>query len=149
MHGQTVILGYGVTGAGALAHLLATGTEPAEVVVVERYPEIVERASELGVRGIVGDCSSRPVLQPVIAGLARCVIVTVQPDETAVLTTMLARDLCPNATILTALRDNEFVRYARRAGADQVVTSAVPTGRALATAIRRPDARPGVRRRPA
>ncbi len=51
----------------------------------------------------------------------RCVVVAVGPDATAVLVTMLARDLCPDAKVHTAVRDAEHVAPARRAGADEVV----------------------------
>ena len=55
-------------------------------------------------------------------------------DATAVLVTMALRDLCPDAEILTALRDGE---HAKRAGADDVVAFSEWAGRARGFAVAR------------
>jgi voltage-gated potassium channel len=134
---RTVVVGFGVTGACATRFLLEVGPDPVEVVVVDRDAGLVEQARKLGAQGIVGDCTSRPILARALDGRARCVIVTARPDATAVLTIMIARDLCPEATIVTALCDAEHVAKARQAGADQVIAPSETAGRALATAVLR------------
>ena len=63
------------------------------------------------------------------------VIITAGPDECAVLTTMLIRDLCPHAVVVTAVRNVEYRRHVLRAGADHVLATSEWVGRTLAMTI--------------
>jgi voltage-gated potassium channel len=141
MRGQTLVVGFGVTGANAASHLFENGADPGDLVVVDRDPEAVERATVLGVRTIVGDGTDRHVLARVISEHLRRVVVAVASDEAAVLITMLARELCPSATIVTAVRENAPAVFARR-HADHVITTSEAAGEALGHALR--EHRPAV-----
>jgi voltage-gated potassium channel len=131
----TVVVGLGVVGSAAIRQMLQRGLPPDDVAAVDVRPDAVEEAIALGVRGRVGNGMERAVLAPVVGEGTRCVVVAVGPDATAVLVTMLARDLCPGARVHTALREAEYVTHARRAGADEVVAGAEWTGRTLAFVV--------------
>lgn len=136
MRGQTLVIGFGVTGANATSHLLDNGTDPGDLVVVDTDMQAVEQATTLGVRAILGDGTHRDVLTQAIFNDVRHVIVAVVPDEAAVLATMLARELCPAATIVTAVRENAHIVFVRRHGADHVITTSEAAGEALGHALR-------------
>jgi len=137
MRGLTVVVGFGVVGAAAVRHLRQGGVARDDIAVMDVRPDAVDEAVALGVRVRLGDGMERSALARVVAERTRCVVVAVGPDASAVLVTMLARDLCPDAKVHTAVRDPEYVPHARRAGADEVVADAEWTGRALAFAIGR------------
>lgn len=135
MSGQALVIGFGVTGASAAQYLLDHDTDPTDLIVVDIHREAVERAAELGAHVVLGDGTNRHVLRQAISGHVRHVVVAVVPDDAAVLVTMLARDLCPTATIATAVRNLAHVPFVRRHGADHVVTTSESTGTALVHAL--------------
>ncbi len=59
-------------------------------------------------------------------------------DDTAVLITLTARELNPNAIIVAAVREDENVHLLRQSGADSVIRSARSPGRLLGMATRNP-----------
>lgn len=135
MRGQTLVVGFGVAGANAASHLLDNGVDPGDLVVVDTDAQAVERATALGIHAILGDGADRHVFARVISKYVRRVVVAVVPDEAAVLITMLARELCPCATIVAAVRENAHVAFVRR-HADHVITTSEAVGVALGRALR-------------
>jgi voltage-gated potassium channel len=125
-----------VTGRNAARELLDHGTDPTDLIVIDTNTNAIEQATAFGAHTILGDGTHRHVLaQATDAGCIRHVIVAVVPDETALLTTMHARDLCPTATIATALRESAHIPFARRHGADHVINTAEAAGTAMAHAV--------------
>ncbi len=108
MRGSTLVLGFGTVDAAATRYLLDCGVAPGDVTVVEVDTEAAQRAVDLGVSTIVGDATHRFVLTPAISGQVRQVIVAVVPDETTVPATMVVRELCASATIVTAVREGRI-----------------------------------------
>lgn len=135
MSGQTLVIGFGVTGLNAARYLLDHGTHPADLIVVDTRREAIEEAIALGAHAVLGDGTNRRVLAQATSGHILRVVVAVVPDEAAVQATMLARDLCPIATIATAVRNLTHVKHVRRHGADHVVTTSESTGTALVHAL--------------
>jgi len=133
--GRIVIVGFGVTGASAARQLLSDGTDPAEIVAVDLLADPLECATALGIHTQVADATERDTLAWLVSDRTRCVIVTIGPDASAIMTTMHARHLCPTATVLTAISDDEHAGHALRAGADEVITNAQWTGHALAKVL--------------
>jgi len=129
---HTVVIGFGVTGTSATRFLLRTRATPGDLTVVDHRTQAIEAATALGLSGHLGDATQYATLARVVSEKTRFVIVTVSPDETAVMTMMLVRDLCPDAIVMTAVHDDENTDHARRAGANQVVTTSHWAGRALA-----------------
>jgi voltage-gated potassium channel len=135
MPGQTVIIGFGVTGISAAHFLLRAGVNPTDLVVVDQRADALDEATALELSGHLGDVTDHTTLARTIPEHSRCVIVAVQPDETAVMTTMAARNLCPQAVIVTAVHDDDNTDHARRGGANQVITTSHWAGRALAMVL--------------
>jgi voltage-gated potassium channel len=105
-------------------------------MVLDQRTEVIEAAAAaLKLSSHLGDASDHTTLTRIVSAETRFVIVAVSPDETAVMTTMLVRGMCPNVVVVTAVREDDNVDHARRAGANQVVTTSPWAGRALATAL--------------
>jgi voltage-gated potassium channel len=134
---STVVVGFGVTGTSAARQVLRHGGDPADLMVVDVRPEAVPEASSLDIPAVCGEGTVRGTLARVVSRHTRYVLVTAGPDAVAVMITMLARDLCPSAEIITAVREAELARFARRAGADEVIVTSHWAGRALALVLDR------------
>jgi voltage-gated potassium channel len=120
MRGQTLVVGFGVAGSTAASYLHSYGTNAVDLLAVDVTPEAVQPAGELGVPAILGDGTDRHVLARAVSDQVRQVIVAVTPNETAIMTTMLARELCPSTTIATAVRESPHPAVVRHHGADLV-----------------------------
>lgn len=135
-----VICGYGSTGEAATKAVLAQGAEPASIVVVDSVAAAVERATESGLTGVLGDASRVAVLRQAAVEHAASVIVTPNRDDTAVLVTLTARELNPDAHIVAAVREKENLHLLRQSGADAVIDSSAAVGRLLGLATHTPSA---------
>jgi len=135
-----VICGFGVKGRAAALALLADGVSLDAIAIIEPDPTIAGKASRDGYTVIVGDSTRRATLLEARADRARSVIVATDRDATAVLTTLTARELTPDATIVAAVREDENRRLLEQSGADAVVTSSETAGRLLGITSRHPEA---------
>ncbi len=136
-----VICGYGVKGrsaARALAEEDPSGPDRTKVVVVELDPEAAQEASRDGYTVITGDASRTRTLLEAHVSRARSVIVAPERDDAAVLITLTARQLAPDATIVASVREQENAHLLRQSGADAVITSSETTGRLLGVTSRNP-----------
>jgi voltage-gated potassium channel len=70
---------------------------------------------------------------------ARAVVVAVNRDDTAVLTTLTVRQLAPEVTIVAAVREAENADLLTQSGADSVITSSDAAGRLLGLATGSPS----------
>ncbi|WP_410585488.1 NAD(P)-binding protein [Amycolatopsis sp. lyj-108] len=115
--------------------------------------DAVRSATELGARALRGDGTDRFALARATSAEVDRIVIALVPDQTAVMSTMLARELCPSAMIVTAVREDAHVPTARRVGADHAVVTAEAAGGALAGALlerRRPSRTPwAIAQRPA
>jgi voltage-gated potassium channel len=138
VNGHYVICGYGVKGRSAARALREDGVDATRIVVVEPVREAAEAASRDGYAIVVGDASRAAVLLE--ARVERCAAVVVAPnrDDTAVLITLTARQLAPQATIVAAAREQENADLLRQGGADAVITSSETSGRLLGLTSRNP-----------
>jgi len=136
-----VVCGYGVKGrsaARALSHEDPAGVGPGDIVIVERDPEIAAEATRDGYTVITGDASRTRTLLEAHVARARSVVIAPDRDDAAVLITLTARELAPDATIVAAVREQENAHLLRRSGADAVITSSETTGRLLGVTSRNP-----------
>jgi voltage-gated potassium channel len=133
-----IVCGYGTKGRTAIKTLLGTGVDPAQIVVIEAQQEARRLASAFGLAVIAGSATSPALLEEAEAGRARSVIVAVARDDAAVLITLTARELAPQATIIAAAREEENVHLLRQSGADSVVPSSGAAGRLLGMATDMP-----------
>ena len=131
MHEHVLVIGYGTKGRSAAQTLRDSGTDAEAIVVVDPSPAGVSQAQEDGLVCIVGDGTRREVLLRGGADHAQQIIVTADRDDAAVLITLTARAVNPEAFVVVAVREQENVPLVRQSGADAVVTSSESVGRLL------------------
>jgi voltage-gated potassium channel len=127
-----VVLGYGVSGSEAVAELIARGTDPECIVVMDPDEERLTLAGELGCNIIVADASRDDNLKAVQIAQAKTVLVSAGRDDASILIVLTVRHLAPKVPISVVVRavDNELL--ARQAGADNVINPVRFTGLLLA-----------------
>ena len=139
MSEHTIVVGYGTMGRGAVATLLADGTPPDHIIVVDRDPAAVERANNAGVIGIVADATQTAAWRQARLDRARAVVITCNRDDTATLATLTAREMNATATIAVAVREGENAHLLSQSGATTVVLSSEAAGRLVGLATQSPD----------
>lgn len=135
-----IVCGFGTKGRSAVEGLRGKGVEPEGLVIVDGDAGRAEEAAELGYAAIHGDASTAGVLRRAHAPDARAVVVAPDRDDTAVLITLTARELSPEATIVASVREEENAHLLRQSGADTVITSSGAAGRLLGLATLEPAA---------
>ncbi|MBS2079893.1 NAD-binding protein, partial [Mycobacterium tuberculosis] len=70
---------------------------------------------------------------------AASIIVATSRDDTAVLATLTAREIAPNAKIVASIREAENQHLLQQSGADSVVVSSATAGRLLGLATTTPS----------
>ncbi len=136
---HVVVVGYGTKGRSAVSALLGDGVSPSHIVVVDTVQESLDSASSIGLVTVHGSGTRNDVLR--VAGVpnARAVVVAANRDDTAVLVTLTARELAPNAQIVASVRERENEHLLRQSGADSVVVSSETAGRLLGMATSTPS----------
>jgi voltage-gated potassium channel len=135
---HTVVVGYGTKGRTAVAAMIADGVPPNEIVVVDTDQTSLDRANAAGLVTVRGDANKSDVLRLAGAHQAKAIIVATSNDPTAVLVTLTARELAPQATIIAAVREAENQHLLLQSGADSVVVSSETAGRLLGLATSKP-----------
>ena len=129
LNDHTIVCGYGTKGRSAISTLLGQGVDPGSIVVIDESAEARVAAKEAGYATIAGSASSQDVLRNASISKSAAVIVAVSRDDSAVLATLTARELAPQATIVVAVREEENVHLLHQSGADSVITSSGAAGR--------------------
>lgn len=136
---HTIICGYGVKGRTAARTLMDKGTSPHEIVVIEPKEEERTRATADGLAAIDGSADRQEVLLEAGVREASALIVAPERDDTAVLITLTARELNPDACIVAAVREEENVHLLHQSGANSVITSSGAAGRLLGLSTHTPQ----------
>jgi voltage-gated potassium channel len=140
MAGHTVVVGYGTKGRSALTTLREAGIPATDIVVVDLDRHVISQVNQAGLAGVTGDATRREVLAGAEVGTASRLIIAVGRDDTAVLITLTARQLCDNLAITASVREAENEPLLRQSGADHVVVSSDAAGRLLGLATVEPGA---------
>lgn len=135
---HTIICGYGTKGRTAAGILRGQGIEPSRIVVIDERGDARAQATASGYAAVAGSAAEQHVLEEAGVADARSVIVAVNRDDAAVLATLTARELAPNADIVVAVREEENVHLLQQSGADSVISSSAAAGRLLGMATRTP-----------
>ncbi|ANY05907.1 potassium transporter Kef [Pseudonocardia sp. HH130630-07] len=135
---HTVVVGYGTKGRAAVETLLGDGVEPEKIVVVDTDRARLDVASGLGLVTVSGNATRSAVLRIAGVQLATTLVVALDRDDTAVLTTLTARELSRSISIVAAVREAENVHLLRQSGASSVIVSDETAGRLLGVATRSP-----------
>jgi len=129
LRNHTVVIGYGTMGTSAVATLQRNGVPVERILVVDASPQAVAAANRHGLAAFEGDATSRELLHRAELPKAREVIITVNRDDTTILTTLTVRQLNRTAHVVAAVRDAQNLPLVRQSGADAVVTSSDAVGR--------------------
>lgn len=132
LHDHIVVCGFGISGSEAVDELIARGTRPQEIVVVDSSPAALERAEAVGCAVLEADATRDRTLEDVKIGRARSVIVSAGRDDTSILIVLTVRHLARTVPISVLVRaeDNEIL--ARQAGATTVINPVSFSGLLLA-----------------
>lgn len=135
---HTVVIGFGTKGRSAVAAMLGDDVDPGSIVVVDTDTGALAAATAMGLVTVHGSATRSDIL--LLAGVAEAasIIVATDRDDTAVLATLSARELAPEATIIASVRESDNVHSLRQSGADQVVVSSETVGRLLGIATTTP-----------
>ncbi|PPK63437.1 voltage-gated potassium channel [Actinokineospora auranticolor] len=135
---HVVVVGYGTKGRSAVSAVLSDGVEPSRIVVVDTDQAMLDAASLLGLVTVHGSGTRSDVLRVAGVPRAKSIVVAASRDDSAVLITLTAREMAPNAQIVAAVRETENVHLLRQSGANQVVVSSETAGRLLGMATHTP-----------
>ncbi len=138
-----IVCGFGSTGQSATSALVAQGVPSTSIVVVDSDGAVCAKAQEDGFTSVRGDASRVTVLHQAAIDRSKAVIVTPNRDDTAVLVTLTARELNPDAQIVAAGRVKENLHLLRQSGANAVIDSSAAVGRLLGIATETPSALAG------
>jgi voltage-gated potassium channel len=139
MRNHVVVVGYGTKGRSAVTSLLATNTNPAQIVVIDGRPGVVAEANLQGLAAIEGDATRRDVLRRAEIIKAREVVITLDRDDSAILATLTVRQLNPSAHVVVAVREEDNAPLVRQSGANAVITSSEAVGRLLGLSAVNPN----------
>ncbi|SKB29490.1 potassium channel family protein [Sphingopyxis flava] len=127
-----VVLGFGVSGSEAVKELIARGTDPASIVVIDQARGRINAAEHLGCNVLEGDASNDDTLIHIRIAQARSVLVSAGRDDTSILIVLTVRHLSPNVPISVVIRARDNELLARQAGANNVINPVSFTGLLLA-----------------
>ena len=127
-----IVLGFGISGSEAVAELIARGTEPGRIVVLDPNEGRLAIAAGLGCNVMAADATRDATLLDVRIGSASAVLVSAGRDDTSILITLTARHLAPDIPISTVVRAVDNEALARQAGASTVINPVRFTGLLLA-----------------
>lgn len=127
-----VVVGYGVSGTEAVRELIARGTPPKNIVVIDCDAEALEGAEELGCAVLQADATRDKTLEAVRVAEARSLIISAGSDDTSILVTLTARHLAPKLKITVTVKNADNELLARQAGATTVVNPVSFAGLLLA-----------------
>lgn len=140
MRDHTVVIGYGTKGKTAIAAMLGDEQSmPADIVVVDNDPTVLDQAEGKGLVTVRGDATKSDVLRLASVQRAAAIVVATGRDDTAALVTLTARELAPKATIVASIREAENQHLLQQSGANTVVVSSETAGRLLGIATTTPN----------
>jgi voltage-gated potassium channel len=127
-----VVLGYGTSGAEAVRELIARGTDPACIVVIDQSGPRIQAAEAMGCNVLQGDASNDDTLIDVQIAKAHTVLVSAGRDDSSILIVLTVRHLSPHVPISVVIRAQDNELLARQAGASNVINPVSFTGLLLA-----------------
>lgn len=127
-----VVLGFGVSGSEAVKELVARGTDPSCIVVIDQSANRIAEAEAMGCNVLQGDASNDDTLIDVRIAQAQSVLVSAGRDDSSILMVLTVRHLSPRVPISVVIRAQDNELLARQAGANNVINPVSFTGLLLA-----------------
>lgn len=132
LDGHVVVTGFGTSGSEAVRELIARGTAPEGIVVVDGSPAALAEAEAIGANVLEGDSTRNATLSAVHIDRARAMIVSAGRDDTSILIVLTARRLAPDLSISVVIRSEDNEALAKQAGANTVINPVSFAGLLLA-----------------
>jgi voltage-gated potassium channel len=127
-----IVAGFGTSGSEAVDELIARGTRPQDIVVIDADEDALERAETMGCAVLHADATRDKTLEAVRIDQAKAMIISAGRDDTSILMTLTARHLAPELKISIAVRNEDNELLARQAGATTVINPVSFAGLLLA-----------------
>jgi len=134
-----VVAGFGTSGSEAVDELIARGTDPGKIVVIDPTADALARAESLGCAVLQADATRDQTLKAVRIRQARVMIISAGRDDTSILICLTARHLAPDLRITIAVRAEDNELPARAAGATTVINPVSFAGLLLAGSAHGPN----------
>lgn len=134
---HVIICGFGAVGQMAAREILARGTQPAQIVILDLEEDALEAAADLGLTGLRGDASRADVLEDAAVERARGVIVCAGGDTANALISLAVRRRS-RARLVVAAEGLDTTEVLQQSGADAVVSPPTLGGYVLADALESP-----------
>src|SRR5688572_8801181 len=125
LRNHIVIAGFGTSGSEAVSELIARGTDPNCIAVIDPKAEALESAEALG--------------GAVLLAHAQVFIISAGRDDTSILICLTGRHLAPELKISVAVRAEDNELLARQAGATTVINPVSFAGLLLAGSAHGPN----------
>jgi voltage-gated potassium channel len=135
LHGHIIVCGFGNTGASAVKELLAKGTDPEKIVVIEYDAMRARAAIACGVVALQGNCTQEATLRDAVVERAKALIIAAGRDDTSALILLTARHLNPALRVIVSAKEEENIKLFRQGGANSIVAPSTFGGYALAAAV--------------
>lgn len=135
LDGHVIVCGFGNTGAAAVKELLAKGTDPKQIVVIDLQDSRARAAIGCGVAALQGDGTQEATLQDAVIEKAKALIIAAGRDDTSALILLTARHLNAAIRIIVSANEAENVKLFRQGGANSIVSPSTFGGYALANAV--------------
>lgn len=139
MRNHIVVIGYGTKGRSAVNTLRRQGESVDKIVVIDSKESSVADANFDGLSAFLGDATRRDLLRRAEVPKAREIVVCLDRDDAAILTTLTVRQLNPTANVVVAVREYQNAQLVKQSGATSVVTSSETVGRLLGLTAIGPD----------
>lgn len=136
---HVIVAGFGTSGSEAVDELIARGTDPSTIVVVDASTDALARAESLGCPVLQADATRDRTLKAVRVSRARVLIISAGRDDTSILICLTARHLAPDLRITIAVRAEDNELPARAAGATTVINPVSFAGLLLAGSAHGPN----------
>jgi len=136
---HVIICGYGTKGRNAARALLLKGHRKDHIVVIDPDPSAAADATAAGLIAVVGRATRPEVLESALAARASVVIVALDRDDAAILTTLNVRRVAPAVTVVASVREASNGELLRQSGATSVIVSSETAGRLLGLAADSPE----------
>ncbi|HET9397410.1 MAG TPA: potassium channel family protein [Sphingomicrobium sp.] len=130
-----VVAGYGTSGTQTVDELIARGTDPKQIVVIDPNGGALTRAEDLGCAAMQGDATKDETLMAVRVDQARAIMISAGRDDTSILICLTARHLAPGVPISIAIRELDNELPARAAGGTSVINPVSFAGLLLAGSV--------------
>jgi voltage-gated potassium channel len=130
-----VVCGYGRVGRAAARELQQMGVP---VVIVDRNPEKIERATQAGLPAFAGDSTQDATLEAAGVRRAKGLVAALATDADNLFLILSAKSLNPKLKVASRVGDEGAGEKLARAGADTVFAPYTNAGQQLALSLVRP-----------